>query len=287
MFLCMAAIDTPRFLLRLGLGNASGQVKHNFMAHTGLQIWGQFDEEIRPWKGCARAAQAAHSFHERRERKAAHRVRREGHARHLVRGRRARSVGFPAQRARYRSLDGRQDSARSCRAHGRNGAFPDGCRSRAPSPPTPEPMSDSDRAATRAAWGDRASAVQTVEKITAHLLPPEITRRTVEDMLRTSRAAWLAWPGWTSEVGRTSRTKWPELPFRTMCSPAMRTRLCRLRCRPARCSRACPTRGRRAGCGPSSAVGSGGRGDGSRSGDGGERAGSAAPDRLNSAVFKR
>lgn len=54
-------------------------------------------------------------------------------------------------------------------------------------------MSDSDRAATRAAWGDRASAVQSVEKITAHPLLPEIARRTVEDMLRTSRAAWLAW----------------------------------------------------------------------------------------------
>lgn len=51
MFLCMGAIDTPRFLLRLGLGNASGQVGRNFMAHTGVQVWGTFDETVRPYKG--------------------------------------------------------------------------------------------------------------------------------------------------------------------------------------------------------------------------------------------
>ena len=33
------------------LANSSGQVGRNFMAHTGLQIWGEFDEDIRPYKG--------------------------------------------------------------------------------------------------------------------------------------------------------------------------------------------------------------------------------------------
>ena len=51
MFLCAGAIETPRLLLLNGLGNASGQVGRNFMAHTGGQLWGRFDEEVRPHKG--------------------------------------------------------------------------------------------------------------------------------------------------------------------------------------------------------------------------------------------
>ena len=38
-------------LLNGGLGNGSGQVGRNFMAHAGLQVWGTFAEETRPWKG--------------------------------------------------------------------------------------------------------------------------------------------------------------------------------------------------------------------------------------------
>ena len=34
-----------------GLANGSGQVGRNFMAHTGLQLWAQFAEETRPFKG--------------------------------------------------------------------------------------------------------------------------------------------------------------------------------------------------------------------------------------------
>lgn len=33
------------------LANSSGQVGRNVMAHTGLQIWGEFDEDVRPYKG--------------------------------------------------------------------------------------------------------------------------------------------------------------------------------------------------------------------------------------------
>ncbi len=51
VFLCAGAIETPRLLLRAGLANDSGQVGRNFMAHTGMQVWGQFDAEVRPWKG--------------------------------------------------------------------------------------------------------------------------------------------------------------------------------------------------------------------------------------------
>ena len=51
VFLCAGAIETPRLLLANELCNASGQVGRNFMAHTGLQIWGRFEEEVRPHKG--------------------------------------------------------------------------------------------------------------------------------------------------------------------------------------------------------------------------------------------
>jgi choline dehydrogenase-like flavoprotein len=51
VFLCAGAIETPRLLLLNGLANSSGQVGRNFMAHPGVQVWGEFDEEIRPFKG--------------------------------------------------------------------------------------------------------------------------------------------------------------------------------------------------------------------------------------------
>lgn len=51
VFLCAGAIETPRLLLLNGLANGSGQVGRNLMAHPGLQIWGEFDEDVRPYKG--------------------------------------------------------------------------------------------------------------------------------------------------------------------------------------------------------------------------------------------
>ena len=51
VFLCAGAVETPRLLLMAGLGNQGGQVGRNFMAHVGLQLWGQFEDETRPNKG--------------------------------------------------------------------------------------------------------------------------------------------------------------------------------------------------------------------------------------------
>ena len=51
LFLCAGAIETPRLLLLNELANGSGQVGRNFMAHTGLQLWGRFAEDVRPHKG--------------------------------------------------------------------------------------------------------------------------------------------------------------------------------------------------------------------------------------------
>ena len=51
VFLCAGTVETPRLLLMNGLANGSGQVGRNIMAHTALQIWGEFDEDVRPYKG--------------------------------------------------------------------------------------------------------------------------------------------------------------------------------------------------------------------------------------------
>ena len=51
VFLCAGAVETPRLLLLNGLANGSSQVGRNFMAHTGAQLWGQFEADIRPYKG--------------------------------------------------------------------------------------------------------------------------------------------------------------------------------------------------------------------------------------------
>jgi choline dehydrogenase-like flavoprotein len=51
VFLCAGAIETPRFLLLNQIGNSSGQVGRNFMAHVGVQVWGRFEDDVRPYKG--------------------------------------------------------------------------------------------------------------------------------------------------------------------------------------------------------------------------------------------
>ncbi len=51
VFLCAGAVETPRLLLTNDIANGSGQVGRNLMAHPALQVWGQFDEDIRPYKG--------------------------------------------------------------------------------------------------------------------------------------------------------------------------------------------------------------------------------------------
>ncbi|NML65792.1 GMC family oxidoreductase [Hymenobacter sp. RP-2-7] len=51
LFICAGSVETPRLLLLNGLALNSGQVGRNLMAHTGVQVWGTFPEEVRPNKG--------------------------------------------------------------------------------------------------------------------------------------------------------------------------------------------------------------------------------------------
>ena len=62
-----------------------------------------------------------------------------------------------------------------------------------PSPPSPEPISDADRAASLAAYGKPAEAEKTFDKIMGLPLPPSWREHVVTDNLRTSKAAWDAW----------------------------------------------------------------------------------------------
>ncbi|MVN76627.1 alpha/beta fold hydrolase [Hymenobacter sp. HMF4947] len=62
-----------------------------------------------------------------------------------------------------------------------------------PSPPTPEPISEPDRAASLAAYGQPAEAEHTFSKITNIPLPAAWHEQVVADNLRTSQAAWDAW----------------------------------------------------------------------------------------------
>lgn len=63
----------------------------------------------------------------------------------------------------------------------------------APSPPSPEPIADEERARLLASFGDRAAVEETVRGITAAPLAPVLFEHTVADALCASRPAWNAW----------------------------------------------------------------------------------------------
>lgn len=62
-----------------------------------------------------------------------------------------------------------------------------------PSPPSPEPMTDAERAASLHAHGNPQAAAQTLANITARPLSEAAQAQVIEDNLRTTRAAWEAW----------------------------------------------------------------------------------------------
>ncbi len=63
----------------------------------------------------------------------------------------------------------------------------------APSPLSPEPMTEDDRNVMRMAWGDADASRKTLTKIACLPLSPEVTDAIVADNLRASRIAWEAW----------------------------------------------------------------------------------------------
>ena len=63
----------------------------------------------------------------------------------------------------------------------------------APSPPTPEPMTEGDRQEALASFGDRAAAETRVRKASNDALPAKVFHRAVEDEMRVDRRAWTWW----------------------------------------------------------------------------------------------
>ena len=64
----------------------------------------------------------------------------------------------------------------------------------APSPPTPEPMEPEGRAGLRAAHGDRDALTAQYHDITRQPIPEQDFAQLVQDSLRASHDAWVAWP---------------------------------------------------------------------------------------------
>jgi pimeloyl-ACP methyl ester carboxylesterase len=62
-----------------------------------------------------------------------------------------------------------------------------------PSPPSPEPISEEDRAASLAAYGQHIEAEKTATKIVIRPVAKEVRQEVIADNLRTSQAAWEAW----------------------------------------------------------------------------------------------
>lgn len=63
----------------------------------------------------------------------------------------------------------------------------------APSPLSPEPMTEEDRASMRAAWGNSDTSRKTLETIARLPLSPETINSIIADNLRASQTAWEAW----------------------------------------------------------------------------------------------
>jgi pimeloyl-ACP methyl ester carboxylesterase len=63
----------------------------------------------------------------------------------------------------------------------------------APSPPTPEPMTDDGRATLAGARDDRSSAGQLVSRSTGEPLPTDLAAAAADDVLAADPSAWRAW----------------------------------------------------------------------------------------------
>jgi pimeloyl-ACP methyl ester carboxylesterase len=63
----------------------------------------------------------------------------------------------------------------------------------APSPPTPEPISDEERQRLLTGYGNRTVALETIQKASVRPIPTLELKTAIEDSLRASHTAWRAW----------------------------------------------------------------------------------------------
>jgi 3-oxoadipate enol-lactonase len=82
----------------------------------------------------------------------------------------------------------------------------------APSPLSPEPIPDDDRARLLRTHGQPEAAEQTADAIVAKPLPPEKRQAVIGDNLRTAPAAWEAWLRYGSREDLSERYGQIEVP---------------------------------------------------------------------------
>ncbi len=85
-----------------------------------------------------------------------------------------------------------------------------------PSPPSPEPIGEKNRAAALAAYGKPEEAEKTLANITDRPLRPEVCAQIVADNLRTSQAAWDAWLEHGSKEDISDRMPRINVPCRVL-----------------------------------------------------------------------
>ena len=98
----------------------------------------------------------------------------------------------------------------------------------APSPPSPEPMPDSERTRLMSTHGTRKAALETLQTITAQPLPSRLFEQAVEDNLRSSKGAWQAWLecGSREDISsRMNRIKVPVLVVASACDEGITSKL--------------------------------------------------------------
>ncbi len=82
----------------------------------------------------------------------------------------------------------------------------------APSPPTPEPMSEQDRRNTLDAFADRAAAKAHIQKIAPGTLSPALFDQAVEDEISVAHRVWTWWLQTGSRQDICAATSGLELP---------------------------------------------------------------------------
>jgi pimeloyl-ACP methyl ester carboxylesterase len=85
-----------------------------------------------------------------------------------------------------------------------------------PSPPSPEPIGEKNRAAALAAYGKPEEAEKTLANITDRPLRPEVCAQIVADNLRTTQAAWDAWLEHGSKEDISDRMPRINVPCRVL-----------------------------------------------------------------------
>ena len=82
----------------------------------------------------------------------------------------------------------------------------------APSPPTPEPMSEEDRQMTLNAFGDRAAAKAHLDEIAPGTLTPALFDQAVDDEVSVARSVWTWWLKTGSRLDISGSTQGLDLP---------------------------------------------------------------------------